>query len=405
MDSRLGSALNGDMTLALDHIAGRRAVGSAMQYVHHRDEETLASQIELSEIPAPPFEEAARATRMAGMMEEAGLRDVRTDEVGNVVADSDHASDDPPLIVAAHLDTIFPAGTDVSVTRAADVLRGPGISDDARGLAVLLALARALDDAEIRTRRPLLFVATVGEEGAGDLRGVKYLFGPTGEGRTGSAFISVDGGGLERIVIRGLGSRRFRIVARGPGGHSWVDWGIPNPIHALATVAAELTALDLPSEPPTTLTVARWGGGKSINAIPQEAWIELDTRSESGDRLEDLEATIRDCVARHSISPFHDLSFEVVTIGRRPAGATAAGDPLVAAAFAATRNQGKEPLLAASSTDANIPMSMGIPAITIGGGGEAGQAHTTGEWYRNREGPEGVIRALLTVLLAAGVAD
>jgi len=383
----------------------------AQESIETTDERTLDDQIELSEIPAPPFGESIRARRMAELMADAGLESPTPDSVGNVVAVRTGASAQPPLVISAHLDTVFPADTDVSVTREGNLLRGPGISDDARGLATLLSLARALEHASILTEAPLLFAATVGEEGLGDLRGVKHLFGPEGAACRAGGFISLDGAGLDRVVTRGLGSRRFRITVQGPGGHSWVDWGIANPIHAITDLGKQLTSLSLSVEPVSTLTIARIGGGKSINAIPQEAWIEIDTRCEDNERLADLERRVRASVAdvaadtesgeRHG----HEggLTLEVTTIGTRPGGSTAIETPLVQAALSSTRALEREPTMATSSTDANIPMSLGIPAITLGCGGEAGQAHTTDEWYRNVGGTDGVTRALYTVLLGAGV--
>ena len=380
--------------------------GAQVAAAHARsaDERTLDDQAELSRIPAPPFAEEERARRMAELMAEAGLERVRADETGNVLADLPGSRGGAPLVISAHLDTVFPAEVDVTVSREGQLLRGPGISDDARGLAVLLAVARCLREGGIRCTTPVLFAATVGEEGLGDLRGVKHLF-HEGEGRRAAGFISVDGAGLERLVVRALPSRRFRIMGHGPGGHSWIDWGLVNPIHALGEAVSRLTELDLPVEPTTTLTIARWGGGKSINAIPQDAWIEVDTRSESDDQLADLERRIRDairsvCAAADGTGGPLDMTVDV--LGHRPGGQTPSEAPLLRAAVAATRHLGAEPLLTASSTDANIPMSLGIPAITVGGGGEAGQAHTTEEWYRNVRGVEGVQRALYTVLLAAG---
>ncbi len=379
-------------------------VAKAVDCVRRSDEWTLASQVQLSEIPAPPFGEERRGERMAQLMLEAGIPEPRADAAGNVVGTRPGTDSGPPLVVSAHLDTVFPAGTDVAVTREGDLLRGPGITDNARGLATLLTTARALNESGIRTRIPLLFVATVGEEGIGDLRGVRALFDGDENGRTPAGFISLDGAGLKRIVVKGLGSRRFRITARGPGGHSWVDWGTPNPIHTLSEVAQRLMRVPLSRDPVTTITISRWGGGTSINAIPQEAWIELDTRCEEDDRLESLESEIRQAVDDIATSSA-GIIFEIETIGQRPGGETPPGAPLVEAAVAATRSQGCEPVLTLSSTDANIPMSKGIAAITIGCGGEAGQAHTTDEWYRNVQGVEGVMRALYTILLIAGVED
>jgi tripeptide aminopeptidase len=388
------------MEETLSRLTERADVARAVLYIRDRDEDTLARQIELSEIPAPPFGETQRAVRLAELLADSGLEDVQQDVEGNVVAARPGEEALKPVIVSAHLDTVFPAGTDVRVTRHGDELHGPGISDDARGLAAMLTLCAALDEGELRTRRPLHFVGTVGEEGPGDLRGVKHLFGATGVGREAHAFISLDGAGLERIVLTGLGSRRFRITVRGPGGHSWSDWGTPNPIHALTDITSQLTATHLSQDPRATLTVARWGGGKSINAIPQEAWIEVDTRCEDEATLASLESTLRSLV-KEATSGSAELVSAIAEIGARPAGSTDPKAPLVRAAHAATRHQGRTPIPTASSTDSNIAMSMEIPAITIGCGGEAGKAHTTDEWYRNVGGPEGIIRALHIVLLTA----
>jgi tripeptide aminopeptidase len=384
------------------------------------DDNVLAQQVLLTSIPSPPFGEEARGRRMAELMAEAGLGGVTVDEAGNVLGSlpasragapdgRGEARGEPgPVIVAAHLDTVFGAGTPVDVREDGGRLFGPGISDDGRGLAVLLALARALRSGEVRLCAPVLFAATVGEEGPGNLRGVRHLFGAGGAGRGAAGFVSVDGAGLDRIVVRGVGSRRFRITIRGPGGHSWVDWGTANPIHALGAAVGRLAEIPLPAHPPGTLTVARWGGGTSINAIPQQAWAEVDARSESEPALERIEGEIRrtvaQCVGEASRGPARgQLSTEITVLGVRPGGATSPEASLVRAAAAATRAVGVEPTLSASSTDANVPMAAGIPAVTVGGGGEAGLAHTTEEWYSNEGGVEGVLRALYTLLLVAGV--
>ena len=391
------------MAEALERLLEHPGVQGAVECAAHDDERVLAEQAAISAVPAPPFQEGERGLLMGELMSQTGLERVRTDPAGNVLAELAGTGVGPPLVISAHLDTVFPAGTDVTVTRDGDVLRGPGISDDARGLAVLLAMARCVRESGLACRTPLLFAATVGEEGVGDLRGVRFLFGE-GDGREAAGFISVDGAGLDRLVVRALGSRRFRITVRGPGGHSWVDWGLVNPIHALGITVTDLLRLPLCAEPLTALTVARWGGGTSINAIPQEAWIEVDTRSESDTQLEELERRLREiahCCAAATGSG-GPLQVEVEALGRRPAGGTDPDAPLLQAAIAATRHLGGEPTLTTSSTDANIPMAAGIPAVTLGGGGSAGLAHTTEEWYRNVQGAEGVQRLLLTALLAAG---
>lgn len=389
----------------LRSLVDRDDVAATVAFLRNHDEATLATQIRITEIPAPPFQEGRRAAALAALLEEAGLKEVTTDDVGNVVAHrGGMSSGDRPLVVSAHLDTVFPAGTDVTVRRDGPLLEGPGISDDGRGLAALVALVRALQATGIRTRSPLLFVATVGEEGVGDLRGVKALFADGGAGYGAAGFISLDGAGVERIVTRGLGSRRFRVTVDGPGGHSWVDRGTPNPAHAVVELGARLTALELSDEPTTTLTLARLGGGKSINAIPESAWLEMDTRSPVQAALDELTDRIRRLI-RDTEEAHAGLEFVVDVIGDRPGGATDPGAPLVHAAMAATEILGYDPSSSVSSTDANVPMELGIPAITMGCGGDAGKAHTTQEWYRNDRGPEGIVRALYTILVAAGMED
>jgi acetylornithine deacetylase/succinyl-diaminopimelate desuccinylase-like protein len=348
---------------------------------------------------------------MAELLREAGLAHVEQDAEGNVVALRAGTEGRAPLVVSAHLDTVFPAGTDVSVHIDGDVLRAPGISDDARGLAALIALARALSEAGVTTRMPILFAATVGEEGSGDLRGVRHLFSPGGAAAEAGGFISLDGAGTKYLVTRGLGARRFRIVVRGRGGHSWIDRGAPNPIHALGSAVGALAAWPTPNDPVLSLSVARWGGGTSVNAIPAEAWVELDFRSESSRHLDAGEERLRTVLTRsvaeessRTTDEGRRLSTEITVVGQRPPGATDLDSPLVEAALEATLASGVEPVVTASSTDANLPMSLGIPAITLGAGGSAGEVHTTNEWFRNVDGPLGIQRALHTVLLVAGLA-
>ena len=385
-------------------VEGRPEVKAALAYLRDEDEQTLATQIALTEVPAPPFGEALRAAALATELRATGLSDVIVDGAGNVVARRPGRTDGPPLVVSAHLDTVFPEGTDVTVTRKGSRLEAPGISDDGRGLACVVALARALERERIETEAPLLLVGTVGEEGIGDLRGVKALFGPSGAARGAAGFLSLDGAGMERIVTRGLGSRRFRIGIRGPGGHSWVDWGTPNPVHALTALGTRLATLELEDDPKTTLTMARVGGGKSINAIPQEAWVEIDTRCPDQAVLEELETRLRQALEdEERRNP--ELEYDVAVIGDRPGGATEPDALLVRAAVAATEHLGHQARTTVSSTDANVPMTLGIPAVTLGCGGDAGKAHTTEEWYDNENGPDGIVRALYTVLVTAGMAD
>jgi acetylornithine deacetylase/succinyl-diaminopimelate desuccinylase-like protein len=348
---------------------------------------------------------------MVELLGEAGLTGVDQDDVGNVFALRPGVEDREPLVLSAHLDTVFPTGTDLTVHTDADVLRAPGISDDARGLAALVAVARVLSHADITTRQPILFAATVGEEGSGDLRGVRHLFRSGGVAAGATGFISLDGAGLSYVVTRGLGARRFRVILRGRGGHSWIDRDAPNPIHAIGRAVGALACWPTPTDPPLSVTVARWGGGTSVNAVPAEAWAELDFRSESSRHLDNGEERLR-AVLDRSVAEENSrvsardrrLELEVSLVGHRPTGVTDLDSPLVEATLAATRASGVEPQVMAASTDANLPMSLGIPAITFGAGGSAGEVHTTNEWYRNEGGPLGIQRALNTVLLVAGLA-
>lgn len=391
-------------------------VRAALAACMRADEQTLADQCELARIPAPTGHERARADWMARGLRRAGLTDVHIDEVGNVLGwlttgvggsagVGGLAGARPAIALAAHLDTVFDAATPVRLAAHDDgLIVGPGICDDARGLAALLTLARVLRQALLTFSHPLLFVATVGEEGAGDLRGVRHLFSPAGALAAGCAgFISLDGAGVEPIVNQGPGARRWRVTMSGPGGHSWSDAGVPNPMHGLSRAIAALDAH--PRPPGTTLSVGRWGGGTSVNAIPTEAWCEIEVRALDERRLDTLATTVEDSIRAHAATVSDAgsgarLAVSLRSLGVRPAGATAPDAALVRAALTATRALGVKPRLAAASTDSNLPMSLGIPAVTLGAGGEGGAAHTEHEWYRNTDGPLGVARALLTLLLA-----
>jgi tripeptide aminopeptidase len=381
------------------------------QRVHQTDDQTLDEQVALVRIPAPSFAERARGEHVLARFRQIGLSDVRADEVGNVLGTwTATGAKGPPVVVAAHLDTVFPAETDVEPRRRGKRIHAPGITDNCRGLAGMLAVARVLAESGVRARHPVLFAATVGEEGIGDLRGVKHLFRDGGAVRGAAACVALDGSGMRRIVHRAIGSRRLRIEAEGPGGHSWSDRGVPNPVLALASATASVGTMPLPHPERSSLTVARIGGGSSINSIPSQAWVELDMRSEATDALGPMEEGVRqrldraveaENAARRGGTP--PLRLRVQVIGDRPSGATSESHPLVRAAAAITASLGAHAELVGSSTDANVPMALGIPSIAIGVGGDSGGIHTLDEWYANDGGALGVERALLVVLSAAGV--
>ncbi len=374
-----------------------------------RDDAIVRSQIAVSEIAAPTGEERERGAWMSDRFRALGLREVRCDAAGNVFGRRAGAEDEPPVVICAHLDTVFPRGVTVRVQRDGPRLLGPGIGDNGRGLAAMLALAETIDGRRLRTRAPVDFVATTGEEGAGDLRGAKMLFAALADGA--QAAIALDGAGDERIVHRALGSRRYRVEFNGAGGHSWTAYGVPNAVHAAAITAAKLARLPRPSEPRTTRSVGRIGGGISVNAIPDQGWLEIDLRSTSSALLDRYDREIR-AAARAAAQEENDrrargappLLTRIELIGDRPSGETPAEHPLVVLAMEATRLIGREPELATASTDSNVPISRGIPAIAIGAGGRGGDAHTPTEWFDNTDGRLGLARALGVVVGAAGLA-
>lgn len=394
-------------------------LGAARARLARRDAEVLRAQVAVSEIPAPTGDEAKRGAWIARRFHALGLTGVHMDAAGNVIgrrAGATELSDEAPVVVCAHLDTVFPRGTPLRVRREGSLFTGPGIGDNGRGLAVMLELALELADRSVAPMRCIDFVATTGEEGAGDLRGAKHYFAESVGGKGGRggrapvAVIALDGAGDERVIHRALGARRFRIAYGGSGGHSWAAYGVPNAVHAAAIAGARIAALALPAEPRTTLSVGRIGGGISVNAIPAEGWLEVDLRSTSGAVLERFDAELR-ALARAAGDDENSrratgtppLSVTVDVIGDRPCGETDARHPLVLAAMQATRLIGREPELTSASTDANVPISLGIPAIALGAGGRGGEAHTTGEWFDNTDGTLGIARALTVVAAAAGV--
>src|SRR5881392_3791369 len=398
----------------ISRLLAHERIRAARHHIERTDEVTLARQAALSAIPAPTGAEGRRAAHLAELFREIGLSDVSIDHAGNVQGWFARNGDTSagPVVVAAHLDTVFGAEVDVAVERRGQRLEGPGISDNARGLAALVAVAEAMVAARVPAARPILFAATVGEEGSGDLRGVKHLL--NGKRETGNgkpvAFIALDGAGLDRVIHRALGSKRYQVTFRGPGGHSWAAFGVANPANAVGRAVALLADLPTQQAPRTTCAVVRLGGGTGLNSIPQEAWLDLDLRSEDPHALSQLDVTVRaaleragDDENRRRTAGSPPLRAEIRLLGDRPSGMTPRAHPLVQAAVAANRALGRDAELASASTDANVPIALGIPAIALGAGGKAGDAHLATEWYENVEGALGIIRALLVTTAMAEV--
>jgi acetylornithine deacetylase/succinyl-diaminopimelate desuccinylase-like protein len=391
---------------AVDLLVESASLARVRAHLERADQRTLQWQATISSIPAPTGAERVRGEHVAAIMKEAGLRPVTVDAAGNVIGWHGEPGQGPAVVMAAHLDTVFGSEVDVSVRHAGPRLVGAGITDNARGLAAMLAVADAIHASAWTTRHPVAFVATVGEEGAGNLRGARHLFA---NGLVSPrAAVILDGAGDDRVVHRALGSRRFRIGFRGPGGHSWSAFGVANPAHAAGALAHQVGLLDLPTTPRTTAAVTRMAGGTSVNSIPEAAWLEIDLRSEEAETMGRAEVALRSAAAlvlqeenarrAPGTSP---LEMEWSLLGERPSGITPQTSAIVQAALDATRAIGRRPVLATASTDANIPISLGIPAIAVGGGGRAGEPHRLTEWYENAEGWLGIYRVALILAAVA----
>jgi len=386
------------------------AVQRAFLYFDSRAEDITKEQTQINSIPAPPFGETKRAEYLLQKFSALGLIKAHLDDEGNCVALHRGASGTPALVVSAHLDTVFPADTDLTLRRVGAKLFAPGIADDACGLAALVAIASALQSCEIETAGSILFVGTVGEEGEGNLRGVRHLFTKSEWAGRIDAFISFDGAGVDRITNGALGSRRYRVDFRGAGGHSWSDFGTANPVHALARAVARLASYPAPPDPRTTFNVGRIEGGQGVNAVPRQAAMDVDLRSTSADELLKLDAFFRRSVREAAdeenftrSSGTQPLTVAAEMIGERPGGETPAEDPLVQLAWAATEALGGKASLDRASTDSNLPISLGVPAITLGGGGTAANSHTPDEWYDPRGRAVALKRALLVILGMVGL--
>ena len=385
-----------------------RTAAAALDAGH---DQWVADIIKITEIPAPPFKEAARAQAFADMLRARGLAP-SIDAEGNVLALRKGTAVGPVVVVSAHLDTVFPEGTSVKVRREGNRLSAPGVGDDSSGLATMLALIDAINAGRTQTRHDVLFVGTVGEEGLGDLRGVRHLFNKSEyKGRIG-AFFSLDSGGLEQMTTGGTGSKRYRVTFKGPGGHSYGAFGLVNPLVALATTVNELYKLNVPKNPKTTYSASVIGGGTSVNAIPEQVWLEVDMRSASTAELQKLEQQFLAIVARAvatenaaRTTTTGRVSAELKPIGDRPAGATPHDTDIIRLAEAAYRAEGIAVKQDTSSTDSNVPMNLGIPAITLSRIAQGGGGHSPGEWVDVDKAPNVKLKRILlaTILAAAGV--
>jgi acetylornithine deacetylase/succinyl-diaminopimelate desuccinylase-like protein len=383
-------------------------VTKAFADIRADDEAAFAEQKRITEIPAPPYKEKVRAEYFLKRMQELGFKDAAIDSEGNVIAlRKGTAGGRPKLVVSAHLDTVFPEGTDVTVKEKDGVILAPGIGDDSRGLAALLSLIKAVNANGIATVGDILFVGTVGEEELGNLRGVKALFRDHADI---DGFISIDGLGITRVVNQATGSHRYEMIFKGPGGHSFQEFGLPSAIHAMGRAIARISDLQTPSDPKTTFTVGTVSGGTSVNAIASEARMAVDMRSDSTEELLKLEARLLDLVKQAVVEEnarwkSDKMTVEIRLIGDRPAGIVAMDSPIVQATQRAVTVITRTPRVtfAGSSTDSNLAMSMGIPAVTIGGGGEGGNWHSRNEWYRPVDAWFGPQNALLTILVLTGL--
>lgn len=412
-----------------EHLMRDARVAAALAWLRERNEETLAEQIAFCEVPSPPFGEEARGEHLIARLKAEGLEDVRRDTEGNIIARIPAQEDGPLVVVVAHLDSVFPPDVHPKVQRQGHILRAPGIGDNARGLACMLMLARTLRRFGLKARRPIILVGSVGEEGAGNLRGVRHLLAHEIAPESVGAFLVVDGLHAGYVTSSGQGVIRERVICRGPGGHSYAHFGRPNPIHALGRALAEIAALSerlapwrddpaLSALPTATCSVTRIGGGTSINALPEEAWFELDLRAADARKLAEVHAAYRAAVERavaveHGRSAFEHpgtapekLSLTFQVLGERPAGRMPDDAPLVLAGLAAARCiTGSAHLGEPASCDVNIPLSLGVPGIVIGGGGNGGDTHALTEWYDATDSYQGPQLLLLLSLMAAGLAN
>lgn len=392
-----------------------RPVRSAFEWFRVHESQLCDWQLELAKIPAPPFGESARAEWLTQRFRELGLEDVHTDAVGNVLG-LRPGSSKQSITISAHIDTVFPEGTPLNIHKEGSRIYGPGVSDNGAGVTALLGIAGALQSVSIPSESSILFVGNVGEEGEGDLRGMRYIFSDSPCNDSIAYSLVLDGAGCDTIVSEALGSRRFEVIVRGPGGHSWSDFGTANPIPVLARAIHLFTQISVPASPKTTFNIGVIRGGTSVNSIPESASMRVDIRSSSASEMERLEAALRssvttaideECLNIERLGlqqkPPYGLSFEVIAIGNRPAGDLDPNARILHVIRAVDAEIGIVATVQRASTDANIPLSLGREAIAIGGGGSGGGAHTLQEWFDCNGRELGLKRIMLALLLLAGV--
>jgi tripeptide aminopeptidase len=372
-------------------------VCKAFRFLQEREPDIEADQIRLTLVPAPPFEEGERSRHFLDALRAIGLAPFQ-DALGNVIVSYGETGSNP-VVVGAHLDTVFPRDVKLELRRIGRVLHLPGISDNGAGLVALLWILRAAREAGLKFRRPVWGVADVGEEGQGNLRGIRHLFDSKPWGGGDCSFIAIDGAGLQRVTNRGLGSRRFRLRMSGPGGHSWADFGRPNPVHAMATAIHHFVSIG--RRPATSFNVGTIQGGIGVNAIPKEAVIQVDLRSGNLEHLESLHAHLKRSASESAAT--YGVGFHIELLGERPMGITPPQSELVQTALEVTRALGVEPQLDLGSTDANLPMSLGVPAIALGAGGTCANIHTPEEWFDPAGRHRGLQRLLGIVATLAGI--
>ena len=376
-------------------------VHEAFNWLRRKEFQLQERQIELARIPAPPFGESARAEWLEFRFRELGLKDVHTDAVGNVLGVLPAADSSTGFVsISAHLDTVFPADTPLNIKRERERMAGPGISDNAAGVVAMLALAGAIKESRIRPSAPLLFIGNVGEEGEGNLRGIRHIFDDTRWKDAIEFSIIIDGAGTDSIIAEGLGSRRFEVRVDGPGGHSWSDFGAPNPIVVLSKIIQSFTATPLPASPKTTFNIGVIQGGTSVNSIPQSACMRVDIRSVAFAEIEKLEEALR---RASEGAKTKEVEIEVRTIGNRPAGELKCDSPLLAMVRAVDAHLGVTSRIQRASTDANIPLSQGREAVALGAGGTGAGAHTLQEWFDPYGREVGLKRILLLTLALTGI--